>query len=85
MPTDGYVPVKKLFSGHTPDSSKANALTSICFGIYWLGYKTAALGSIQKGIAGYNGGGNKNYLSDVLSCASNPKNYLKNEKGCTIS
>lgn len=83
MSSDGYTPVRKIFSGHTPDSTKADPLTSICFGIYWLGYKTAVKGSIQSGVKAYNG--RQSYLDDVLACADNPKAWMKNERGCTIS
>lgn len=84
MISGGYKGLRNIFSSSIPQSSKCSAALSICFGILWLGYKTAVAGSITKGITNYNGGGNANYLSEVKTCNSDPRSYFKN-KGYTVS
>lgn len=77
IPSDGFSPMRNLFINsngnlvHSPISSKKNYIASICFGIFWLGYKTAHAGSIEQGIADYNG--RPGYLDKVLDFAANPR------------
>lgn len=76
MLKNGYTAVRNIFSGSTPQSSKYNTTLSICFGILWLGYKTAVKGSIKEGVIAYNGGGNPNYWQEITACIENPAKYL---------
>ena len=76
MPSSGYAAIRNIFQNSAPQPSLYTTRLSICFGILWLGYKTGCAGGvINTGITNYNGGGNPNYLSDVLDRVTNPGNY----------
>lgn len=83
MTSSGYQGLKNIFTSNTPQPSKCSAALSICFGILWLGYKTALKGSVTAGITAYNGGGNPAYLSEVKAVNSDPKTYFK-KHGYTV-
>jgi len=78
MITTGYPAVKNIFVGSpkVPSPGLVNPRLSLCFGILWLGYKTAHAGSIDTGVTDYNGGGDPNYLTKVKSIVSNPQNIF---------
>ncbi len=84
MQSSGYKGLRNIFSSGKPQASKCSSNLSICFGILWLGYKTAWKGSITAGIKYYNGLGNASYLSDVKTVNSNPKAYFM-AHGYTVS
>lgn len=77
MIKEGYQAVKNIFNGSKPDATQVNSRLSICFGILWLGYKTAVAGTIKKGVIAYNGGGDPQYWEHVMECHNNPASYLK--------
>lgn len=61
------MPEKKMSRGANNIfyKKRINYQLSLCFGIRWLYYKTMASGSVVKGIAKYNGGGDKNYMKKI--------------------
>lgn len=76
MKSSGYKAIQNIFNGSVPDASIASSRLGICFGILWLGYKTAVAGSKKQGIINYNGGGDPNYWTKVSSCYANPKTFF---------
>jgi hypothetical protein len=76
MKSGGYKAIRDIFSGSTPQPSEYNSTLSLCFGILWLGYKTALKGSTKEGVIAYNGGGDSNYWKKVSSCLDDPASYL---------
>lgn len=73
----GYKAVRNIFSGSIPQASKYNSTLSICFGILWLGYKTAVKGSIKAGVIAYNGNGDSDYWEKITECLANPGSFLR--------
>lgn len=76
MTSAGYTAVRNIFNGSTPSSSLYTTRLSICFGILWLGYKTALKGSTKDGVIAYNGGGDANYWTKITSCLDNPAKFF---------
>lgn len=76
MLSGGYEAVRDLFSGSTPVATRYKPRISICFGILWLGYKTAIKGTIKDGVIAYNGGGDSNYWNKITSCINDPAKFL---------
>lgn len=78
IPSYGFGLLRSLFNKkHVLQEKKITPQTSVCFGIFWLGYKTKLWGSIKSGIEAYNGGGNLMYYDEVVSCNKDVKKYLK--------
>ena len=56
---------------------RINYQLSLCFGIRWLYYKTMASGSVVKGIAKYNGGGDENYMKKIRKTLTENKKDIQ--------
>ena len=66
LPKKGYKAVKNLYSkNNTVQKKRINYQLSLCFGIRWLYFKTINYGSVIKGIARYNGGGDQEYIRKI--------------------
>jgi len=76
---NGFKALKNIFTNQTkgsPIPSCYNPTLSICFGILWLGFKTARAGNIRTGVYNYNGGGDPKYLEKVDAILANPQNIF---------
>lgn len=72
IPKNGYGAVKKLYSEkNSVVKNKITPQLSLCFGIRWLYYKTMNYGSVIKGIARYNGGGDQEYMKKIRKTLKN--------------
>lgn len=60
--------------------SKVTPMLSICFGTRSLGYFIELRGSVNEGIARYNGYGDKDYLSKVTACMASPATWIRENR-----
>ena len=79
IPSCGFFKLHSLFNKkRVLQKKKVTPEVSICFGVFWLGYKTKLCNNnILAGIKSYNGGGNSSYVSEVKKCNKNPASYMK--------
>lgn len=92
IPKNGFGRVKKLFNDNNKFiASRVKPKVSICFGIFWLGYKTELSKKkgdkkIEEGVMDYNRDDNKEYLEYVKEVNKKPsdwiygRGYFKKEK-----
>ncbi len=78
IPINGFLKLHKLFGAkQVLKEKKVTPEISLCFGIFWLGYKTKLSNNkIKKGIIAYNGGGDPNYYTKIKKCDKDPCGFL---------